>query len=164
MAEVAEKVVDLRSWRARKRAGELIKSFKFCSQKRRRAGESAVSRLILYCKLGGIQQASFLPCATHLLYLLFSFLLLLPPNRNGERQHGLICPLGITRNKEQKLPFFRLFSSSFFLPPHPSSSHPPLPLLLLSPLSGGIILTLCAINDTRFPLFFLLASFTRPSL
>lgn len=35
-AEVAEKVVDLRSWRARKRVGELIKSFKFCSQKRER--------------------------------------------------------------------------------------------------------------------------------
>ena len=42
-AEVAEKVVDLRSWRARKRAGELIKSFKFCSQKRRSRGARSLA-------------------------------------------------------------------------------------------------------------------------
>lgn len=117
---------------------------------------SAVSRLILYCKLGGIQQASFLPCATHLLYLLFSFFplrLLLPPssNQNGERQHGLICPLGITRNKKTKASVLSPFLLVFLLPSFPFLL-PSSPTSLSLSLSRGIILTLCAINDT-FPFF-----------
>lgn len=76
--EVPEKVGDLRSWRARKRTGELIKSFKFCSQKQWSKG-SAVSGLILYCKLGSVQPAKFSTLCHSPSILVISFLPPAPP-------------------------------------------------------------------------------------